>query len=505
MGNNYRRYEELSDSTPTDLILVEKLVHKGKYNEALQVVETFEKRENLTVNGHLMNHLFKSTLLNKLRRFEEGFELAKRALQMSHGLGNYLRAVEAHTVMAEALCRLGKLDESLDMISQGEVTLETLISEQSSNMSSEIPSRVASFNYLKAAIYELKGELDQALEHHQQVLSMRRRIITEGEIAWFQDIGELYSETFSFNSLSEFLQQLSTLQEQTNNKQNVAASLNSIGTIYYNKGDIDQAFGYHQQSLTLQEQIKNPLLISETLFYLIIVAIGKNSLEQAQHYLRRLKQISNQEKNIIIGQRYRVAEALMLKASTRLRNKIKAAELLEQVVKEEIIEHRLSVTTILNLCDLLLFELGISGEEEILDEIQRWIQQLLEIAKEHHQYPLLVEGYVLKSNLALLKLDIHSAQQFLEQAQVITKEKGFLKLAVMVSSEYNTFQEQMDKWHQLIERNAPIGERLELLQLEKRIMDMLRKRLKITEEEIFNYAKQARNLVESWKEDTRYS
>ncbi|MCK4849641.1 MAG: hypothetical protein KAT16_11470, partial [Candidatus Heimdallarchaeota archaeon] len=67
-------------------------------------------------------------------------------------------------------------------------------------------------------------------------------------------------------------------------------------------------------------------------------------------------------------------------------------------------------------------------------------------------------------------------------------------------SEKNNFKDQVIQWEHLIARNAPLDERLNLIQLESLLERMAYKKLEISEEETLNYAQRAKQITQAWDE-----
>ncbi|MHA2055110.1 MAG: tetratricopeptide repeat protein [Candidatus Hodarchaeales archaeon] len=319
-------------------------------------------------------------------------------------------------------------------------------------------------------IYGLQGEIDQALEYIEQGITER---------------GKLFSKSYR-----------------------VAWALNRLAKLYREKGDLEQATKHLTKSLALSDKWGNVLAYlvvkSETLFYLFSIALDQNFLNRAHEYLERLQEICEHmasflEKTQLFDNRYRVAKAMILNTSPRIKDKVNAQELLQEVAKDEVTDHDLVVTALLILCDLLLVELRMSGVQDVLDEIQSLTTQLLTIAKQQPSYWVLAETYVLKSRLAMFELDLTGAQQLLDQALLLTEEKGLKKLAVKIFSEQTQFQNQMNQWKRLIEQDASLSERLELAQLESLILRMTNRQLEVTEEETLAYAQRAQQMVKGWE------
>ncbi|MFX0090579.1 MAG: tetratricopeptide repeat protein [Candidatus Hodarchaeota archaeon] len=599
-----------------ELIQAEKLLSEGNFTESLQILESLEKRDDLTITEQIKCHLLKGDLMNKLGKLEEALKLSDLALQKSEKNGMYLQAIDARLRKANVLWRFGKLEESLNLVTEGEEIVQKIIHEHPTKASRrrfsflqrhralkhvqektlELTPREASLLTQKGSIYWMRGRLDEALELFQQSLVMREKIGNKMEIAessnsvgiiyaikgdsdralrYFEqcselfaelnhkqnyartlnNIGNIYASKGELDQALEYYHQSLTLGEEIGNKQQVAQTLNNIGNmhmskgelnqaleycqrsldlkreignelniaeslnnigmiywqqrelnqaleqfekclalfeelnnkrgiarslnnsgiIYMEKGDLKQALTFLKRSLTLKEEIGNNLDTSYTLFFLILITIDKNKPDEAQKYLQRLQEINAQEDNKIISQRTRVAEALLLKTSSRVRNWGKAVELLEQIVEEEMVDHELTVLALLTLCDLLLGELRMSDDLEVLKAVKNLVKRLLEIAKQQNSFWLLAETYVLQSKLALLELDIQSAQSFLTQAQLMANKKGLQRLVLKISNEHDALLDQISLWEELVTRNATITERAELAHLDDLVTRMIRK------------------------------
>ncbi|MFX1534732.1 MAG: tetratricopeptide repeat protein [Promethearchaeota archaeon] len=527
----------MSNTRPNGIVQVEKLLYEGKFNEALQIVNTVEKDNTLTTDDRLTCQLLKGTLLNKQGKFEEALQIANKVLQESQSLGKALQTIDAVFIMADAYIVLGRFNEALETLLQGEKTLKRVRQKESSKSilrrffsfrqaekvdkkkesPEEIGRRKARLLYHKGVIYMRKGDLEQASDYHQEGLALQKEFGDKQDISLsLNNIGIIYWQQGALDKALRYCEESLELFEELGNKQNIARSLNNIGVIYMTKGELDQALENFQKSLTLLlemgnkhyiaalqgnigeiyrqqghldlalenlsqslelfEDIGNNLHTSEALFRLIMITIDKPSPELAQQYLERLQKINEQEKNKIISQRYRVSNALILKSSQRARKRVKAEELLEQVAGEEIVDHEVTVVALLGLCDLLLSELLSSGNQEILDDVKPLVNRLLEIAKAQHSHSLLVESYMLNANLALVDLNLNEARRLLTQAQFIAEERDLKRLAMKISNEHDILLEQLSKWEELIERNASLTERAEFAHLEDVMRRMLQKR-----------------------------
>ncbi|MCK4566521.1 MAG: tetratricopeptide repeat protein, partial [Candidatus Thorarchaeota archaeon] len=424
---------------------LEKLMNKGKFSEALQLVETFDGRNDLTPNDQLAYLLLRSTILSKLGHYKDALEIAERAKEESQRLEAPLQIVDALIVASDVLLNLGRFDESLEAVEQSEQVLKAIPQEQPSELvmrkatlvnrrgniyyrrgyygqaldclerslvlfeeignkqgmaksfydigsvhwrngdldralqyfeqSLELredigdKSSIASSLNVVGVIYRRKGDYNRALEYYKRSLVLKEEIGNNQRIATaLNNIGVVYRRQGDLERSLEYFERSLKLKEEIGNKENIALSLRNLGLIYRDKGDLDRALEYLQRSLQLREEVANNLLIAETLFSLIPITIDKKLMERARWYLERLVEINNKEDNKIICQFHRVSEALVLKTTSRSRDREKAKKLLSWVIEEEIVEDEITMVAMLNFYDLILADLKVSGNQQAFDE-----------------------------------------------------------------------------------------------------------------------------------------
>ncbi|MFX0090236.1 MAG: tetratricopeptide repeat protein [Candidatus Hodarchaeota archaeon] len=346
-----------------------------------------------------------------------------------------------------------------------------------------------------------KGELDSALRFYQKALNVFEELESKSEkAACLTNIGIVYKMRGELDRALQFYEKSLKIREELENKQEIANILNNMGLVYYLVGELQAALAFFKKSLLLFEEIGNNVFTSLPLFSLIYIAVESKSVEQAKFYLQKLQELNEKEENKRISQRYRVAKAIVLKTSDRVIQRGEAQQLLQQVINEEINEFELTVDAMLGLCELLLLELKTSGSVEVLEEVKTLITNLLEIAKAQNSHVWLTKSYWLQSKLALMELDLETAQQLLVQAQKIAENKGFQVLVTMISNEYGSLIGQISKWQKFVEEKPPINEIIELTQLEELLERMIYKKLYRTEEEVEDYAKKALALMEKWEQ-----
>ena len=77
---------------------------------------------------------------------------------------------------------------------------------------------------------------------------------------------------------------------------------------------------------------------------------------------------------------------MMLKINRGSRDRIKAEDILKQVLKEEITDPDIFVKAFLHLADLLLYEFKLNEDLEILNELRELVLKVLNIAEKQQLF-----------------------------------------------------------------------------------------------------------------------
>ena len=335
---------------------------------------------------------------------------------------------------------------------------------------------IAMANNNVGVMYQSQGNLDKALDYYKKSLAVQEDLPIGLEFALaLNNLGEIYQLKGEPDIALQFYERGLAIYEEKGFKQETAMALSNIGAIYRRKGDYTRSQEFHTRSLALYEELGNDPMRAVLLFELVWNALDEDDIDAAQSYLMNLEQIDNRTDNRKISQHYRIAKAKILGASKRARNKLEAQSILETVVDEDVTDHSLTVVAMMNLCDLLLFELSLTGEEEVLAKIQTLTYQLLDIAERHASHSLLVKTYLLQSRFALVELNVERAADLLTRAQALAEKKGLDKLARMATQEQESLQSQLNKWESIIKQNPARQDAVDLSKMDKLVELMVRR------------------------------
>ncbi|HUU89491.1 MAG TPA: tetratricopeptide repeat protein, partial [Candidatus Glassbacteria bacterium] len=326
-------------------------------------------------------------------------------------------------------------------------------------------------------VNEYSGDLKKALEHYQQGLAYFKEIGNKQNIgAALHNIGGILTKMGHLDDALIHIKEGLSIFQEISNVQNIAAALNIIGTLYDYQGKFEDAITNFQLALNLRGNIKNNLSTSSTLYYMITALLNKGDFEKAGEFYSELKTISEIDKAPIITQRTLAAEGLLLKNNERARLRVRAEEIFEDLLSQDITDNRLRIDARLSLCEVLLSELKETGNNDLLKEVKDHVEEILELAKKQQSMILFAQGYWFKSQLALLEFNIQEAKQFLNQAQLTAEEWGITTLAERISANYDKLLDQVEEWELLLQREAPIAERFEAAKLEEFLSRVFKER-----------------------------
>ncbi|NHJ48909.1 MAG: tetratricopeptide repeat protein [Asgard group archaeon] len=439
--------------------------YRSKFDEALNYL-----KQSLTLSEELQDEFSMADSLNNIGLvywskgdFDEAIKYYEQALSISQKLGSERRAAQILTNIGNVYANKGDLDKALEK----------------QQHSLEIKKKLGNKKYIAITItnigvvYQLKGEIDKALEYYEEALQKSEEINSKIDIALaLNNIGNIYDLKGDLEKGIEFYEKSLKLYKELEIKEKIALLQANIGAYYSQKGEIKEANNYYKQSLEIYEELENNIGSALVIFELIQEAIVKNDLKEAQVYLDKLQQISKSAKLEVVDLRYRLAKALVYKNDSQARIRTKAIVIFEEIIEEEIIDHSLTVKAMINLCDMLIKELKLTGESELLSEIKTLLQKLQKIAEEQKSNSILAEIYRLEALLALAELDLKETRQLLQKGLDLAEEKGLENIAANIREEQNRFEEHVKLWEELQKRNATLKETLQHVKIEESVKQL---------------------------------
>jgi len=503
----------MSHLESNELIRAEEFIEKGQLEGALQLLKVFKTKKDLSLNEQISYYVLKSSIADYHHKISNYLKYVENAYQLSQDLNDNVLLFDVYIKKAQAYIWDYKFEQALDLMRKCENFFTSLNQEakmKRTKREADIADLKKLLYYMKeenfdealryaeyalvlrknldhkadifkslrsiSSIHSSRGDLNQALNYAKQCLTLAKEIddIIGIQISYVL-LGITYVDKGELAQGIDFQKQALSIAEEINDDYGIAACLNNLGIAYREMGDFEQAQKSLEQSLKIFQKVGSPGFSS--LDNLLDLTFDKGDLKLAQKYLENLKQIKNQYKTKKIKDLYRVNKARFLKTSSRALNRGKAEEMLKELVEEEDIDYYITITALLNLCELLLGELRNTGNLEIIEELNTYTKKLLLISEKTHSYLVLAETNLLLSKLALLTFDLKYARKLLTDAQKIAEVYGLKRLAMKISYEHDQLLKQLTIWENFKASKASIKERLDLSRLNEQIENMVHNRV----------------------------
>jgi hypothetical protein len=159
-------------------------------------------------------------------------------------------------------------------------------------------------------------------------------------------------------------------------------------------------------------------------------------------------------------------DALILKHSSRVIQKADAQKQLAEFVNKKIVHHEIKALAMIHLCELLLDELRLYGDDAVFQETQNIINELYKLGKKHQTYPLIIQTLMLKTQIAVWEGELNIATKYATQAELLAEEKGLSLLGTQVTQVQQQLESEFIKAQELIQHNAPLQKRIEQAKLD---------------------------------------
>jgi tetratricopeptide (TPR) repeat protein len=329
------------------------------------------------------------------------------------------------------------------------------------------PERMGIILTSESIIERFEGNIDRAIELRQQIISMFTKIgneyrIYQHKILLARCLLVAGQYTHALRICQEIMENYSYITNELMNR----LIFFIMGKIYQIQGEYYLSLDYFRKSLTLGKKIPGIKIYDiQSLFHLILLLVEKNQEEMSYQYLGELQEIIDKNPSELNTKYYQAARAIILKASSRPKNWIQALNILEEVVEEiwegKIIDQELIIVALINLCELLMNEFSISGEREVMDELEKYTNKLEEIASKQKSLSYILRLEVknirlhtiwLKTIYSLADVDLKKAKALIDEARDMADEEGLVLLAEKINRQQSKLYNQLFQWNEFIQK-----------------------------------------------------
>ena len=139
-------------------------------------------------------------------------------------------------------------------------------------------------------------------------------------------------------------------------------------------------------------------------------------------------------------------------------------ELFEEIIKEELMDYQTTLLSYLNLLELKIFELKLSGylQLQILKEADAILEKLVNLTSINKFSAWYAKVLALKSQLNLLEMKFDNAERNINDALIIAKNKNMERLLKILSIQYDDLLSLMTKLKSLDFDDDSISKRLNI-------------------------------------------
>jgi len=445
---------------------------EGKENDLLQAIEEIQNRGNLSIKDELICEAAKARTHMSIGSFGIAMRTTRRLYKKGKINNIPLAMIDALSLKFLTKWVLGEFDyvKLWEFIEES----ENLLKDATQELKEDIDYRRSLIDFEKACIYRNIGDIDLALENCKKVLEAckRDKRLTYLTSVVLMELGKIYYVKGELKISQDFLLQSIPLLTSNNLITRISKiyALWDLGDNYRSQGRLDLAIDTYKDALEMCKNIDIPIYTLVVYNSLIEAYIDKNSLDDARKYLELLKEYNKGKTG---GEwALKLSEARILKSTGRIQNLAEAERILRQFMGDGFgpgYDLNMAVSILIDLCHILLIELQITDDPEILEELESFVIQLLEIAEKQHSYTTLTSTKILQGKLALIQLNTTDARKFLREAQQIADDHALQKLALSVSREHDKLLNQLEIWEDLSKTKTPISERLKLASMDETI------------------------------------
>ncbi len=395
-------------------------------------------------------------------------EYLDRALELNKELGNIQYMIAACQYKAIVESGMGNWDEAERLINQGIQLART----------HDFPGWVQLLPFVYAIMYQRKGDYKLAEKYYQECLAISEKNDSMLFVAMCSNnLGEIYRSQGKLDEALAGYERAMKINKEMGRLKAYVGGLGNCGMIQYARGNLDEALHLLEESLTIAKERREAGLLVTNIaggtLNLIQVLVEKEMIEEAQQHLDDFPQIAPEEERVRLNQIYRTAAAIVLKSSNVARDRALAKEHLIKVVDGKLIEFEITSMAFLLLCDLLVEDLRISGEDSVLHELKERLSIFVDTTADLGSTMLQAEALILQSRVALLELDAEEADRLLTQAHVLAQGKGLDRLTARIAGEHRMLLSELSLSEEFRTDVTPLGERAEKAGIVEQIGQML--------------------------------
>ena len=456
----------------------ELIIFDENFDKANELLETIEVESLNTTNKKLYTFL-KAFLLDKKAKPLDTIELIEPLYNSSKEVNDFYYLLNSAIPLTSSLYKIGKADYAFNVIEHVEKTKEKnnfIFSDSITN------KKFASLKNIKGIVYFIKGDIVKASKSFEESLQIYTELNDEKNMAMlYNNIGNIYVFLGKVSTAIEYLTKSLHIRKKLNNKLEIASTLGNIAESLVIEDKLQEGLSYFLESLNYFIEIDEAFFISQLYYHLIYIYIKLKNPDQANTYYVSLMKLFDKEKdkNKENSEKLRILETIspvklyvdlshakLLKQSSRIFDQFEAGVIFRDISLRNDIELPLKFNATLEYIEILFVELRISNDEQLIVEMGEFINDLLNFAKSVKAVYIEIQIRLLLANIFLLGYQLSKSTSLLKKTIALAEENELFNYAVSTTLAYDRIINQYSQWTELKKQNAPIEQRLQLLNIE---------------------------------------
>ncbi|MFX1345222.1 MAG: tetratricopeptide repeat protein [Promethearchaeota archaeon] len=425
----------MPESDPKDLRYAENLRREGKFQEALGVIDSMEKKGGLIPADQLSLLILKGKILNSFQQYMETIRVGELAYNLSQSLGRTNETITSLLFKANSLF-LGQYDNALKNLSEAEDLLKSF----SDASPSYLDRQKKNILFRRAWAHLFKGEYADAFKEALECLELQEKFGNKNEIAYtLQMLGNICIGTDDLNLGLEYASRSLLIFEDIGDHIGRATTLAILGVIMFYKGELHEAIGYCKKSLS--SKMISPRTKLDNINTLSNVYKYRGEIDKALKYLNQGIPIAQRENiyNYFISFQINIGSIYIEKGEYD-----RALEYLKLSLSlaEKILDAEQIAVSLINLIRALL-------DKENLEEVQKYLDYLKKMELQM-KISFLTNTYLLLKSIFLIKrggsrnrgeAETMLKQISTDQSQPIIKVSSLIYLCEFYLEELNLFED----------------------------------------------------------------
>ncbi|MFW9942160.1 MAG: tetratricopeptide repeat protein [Candidatus Thorarchaeota archaeon] len=248
MTNRNPFYTYITDSLDKELLKAARVFAEQKFEEAIQIINNFEKKGQINSEDQLSFFLLKGWISSSRLQFKEIVNIGELAYTLSQKLDDKIALIDALMFKSMEMF-LGKLGNVNDYIYEAENILNSLIEQ----LPAEYFKQRGDIEYRKAWFNILEGNLSKALEHAVPCLEIYEKTQSKPLISTaLMTIGYSHFMRGDLQIGLDYAMKGLIILKEIGYKDIFSESMGEVGFIYYDMGDLNQALIYANQGLSIK-------------------------------------------------------------------------------------------------------------------------------------------------------------------------------------------------------------------------------------------------------------